>query len=53
MKVCIGAKSLDMCSRATKEFIKCVSEWIEKKYDINLSKQTKPAGSLPHFRKQK
>lgn len=28
MKVCIGAKSLTMCSRATKEFIKCVSDWV-------------------------
>lgn len=30
MKVCIGTRSIERCSRATKEFIKCVSEWVNE-----------------------
>lgn len=33
MKVCIGAKSLSRCSRATKEFVKCASEWVAEHVD--------------------
>lgn len=30
MKVCIGVRTMDACSHATRKFIHCASEWVER-----------------------